>query len=579
MSSPLHRLIQLLWLDRSSIFLLSCYALGAGLLSLALPLAAQALVNSIVQGLFWQPLLVLTSAVFAGLLLSGVLKSLQLAIAEGVQQKLFARLGLRLTELVPRFQTQAFRARRGPEELNKFFEIVNIQKSWHKLLIDVPTGLVELALSFAFLMLYGTQLLSVALLCSLIAAFFIALLGWGGLASSAGESKLKYQLAGWLEQLARSQDCWKLFRSGERALLRSDALIYAYLKHRQHHFGVLLRQLSAYYLFNAVVMAGVLGYGGYLVIERQISVGQLVAAELVVLNLLKSAEKLVRAAEPYFDLLTGLDKLGTLLEIPADAPPDQNLDKEQRPCRLQLRGVGFGYPGHPAAVLRQADLEVPAGARVSLLGPEGAGRSTLAQLCVGLLQPQSGLVEVDEREVSRLERGGLAWLHPDHDLLDASVEENVRMGRDISQADLRWALEMSGLNDHLSWLPQGLRTELYWAGRNLSSSQVTRLQLARVLAGRPRLLVLDHDLAALGPQARRRVLARLFDVSRSWTILNLSYELEALALSQRIYWLQDGEIIELGTPNEAVASEVSPLRRHFPALSAELARRLEASDV
>ncbi|MBS2034577.1 ATP-binding cassette domain-containing protein [bacterium] len=579
MSSPLHRLVQLLWLDRSSIFLLSCYALGAGLLALALPLAAQALVNSIVQGLFWQPLLVLTSAVFAGLLLSGVLKALQLAIAEGVQQKLFARLGLRLTELVPRFQTQAFRARRGPEELNKFFEIVNIQKSWHKLLIDVPTSLVELTLSFAFLLLYGTELLSVALLCSLIAGFLIILLGWGGLTSSKQESKLKYQLAGWLEQLARSQDCWKLFRGGERALQRSDNFIYSYLKYRQHHFSVLLRQLSAYYLFNAVVVAGVLGYGGFLVIERQISVGQLVAAELVVLNLLKSAEKLVRAAEPYFDLLTGLDKLGALLEIPAEPEPDQVLESESTPCHVQLRGVGFAYPDLPNQVLSQADLELPAGSRISLLAPEGGGRSTLAQLCVGLLQPQSGLVEVDGREVARLQRGQLAWLHPGHDLLDASVEENILMGREFSQSDLRWALEMSGLNDHLSWLPQGLRTELCWAGRNLSSSQVARLQLARVLVGRPRLLILDHDLAALDPEGRKRVFGRLFDRTRSWTLLNLICDPEALALSQRIFWLQDGEIIDLGTPTEAVSAEISPLRRRYPWLCQELTRRLEARDV
>ena len=579
MSSPIQRLIQLVWIDRWSVFLLACYALGTGLLALALPLAAQALVNSIVQGLFWQPLLVLTGAVFVGLVLSGLLKAMQLLIAEAVQQKLFTRLGLRLTELVPRFDAQAFRASKGPEELNKFFEVVNVQKSWNKLLLDVPTSLVELSVSFAFLTLYGTELLSMALILSGLAVAFILVLGWGGLTSSNSESKQKYYLAGWLEQLARSQDCWKIFGTAHKALLKSDNLICSYLKYRQSHFQVLLRQIFAYYLFNAAVVAGVLGYGGYLVIERQISVGQLVAAEIVILNLLKSAEKLVRSGESFFDLLTGLEKLGALLEIPRSHKPDQKLDDRGTPCKLDFREVTYQYPGSALPVLNLAAFSVAAGERVSILGLEGCGRTTLAQLGVGLLSPQLGLVEIDNCEAARLEPGHLAWLHATHDLLDASVEENIRMGREVSQADLRWALDMSGLNDHLSWLPQGLRTELYWGGRNLSSSQVARMQLARVLCGRPRMLFLDHDLAALAPHSRKRVLGRLFDRSRNWTLISLINDPEALVLSQRLLWLQDGEILELGSPREAVSLEVSPLRRHYPELCSDVERRLEERGV
>lgn len=578
MKTPFSRFVELLWLDRWSIFLLSCYALGAGLLGLALPLAAQALVNSIVQGLFWQPLLVLTCAVFAGLLLSGILKSMQLAIAEGVQQKLFARLGLRLSELVPVFDTQAFRKSEGPDELNKFFEVVNIQKSWNKLLLDVPTSLVDLGLGFAFLLLYGTNMLAMALTLSLLAALFIILLGWGGLRSSIYESKVKYRLAGWLEQLARSQDSWKLFNSSQHAVGKSDGLIYGYLKYRQSHFAVLLRQLSAFYFFNAVVVAGVLGYGGYLVIERHISVGQLVAAELVVLNLLKAAEKLARSPESYFDLLTGLDKLGHLVETRQEVPQDRQLDSQGGACGVELRDLAFSYR-EGTQVLKQVDLSVKPGERISIVSLEGCGRSTLAQLCAGLLRPQRGLAEVDGLEATRLVRGQLAWFHPSHELLDASVEENVTMGRDISQADLRWSLDLSGLNDHLSWLPDGLRSELCWAGRNLSSSQVARLQLARALCGRPRLLILDHPLSALDPQARRRMLSRLFDSSRPWTLINLVPDAEALARSQRILWLQDGELLDLGGPQQALGLEVSPLLRHFPTLCREALIRMEDLDV
>ncbi len=579
MTTPMNRFLQLAWMDRAPLFLLSCYATGAGLLALGVPLAAQALVNTIVQGLFLQPLLVLTVAVFLGLMLSGVLKAMQLAIAEGVQQRLFARLGLRLTELLPRFDSQAFRGQKGPEELNKFFEIVNIQKSWNKLLMDVPASCVELLLSFAFLTLYGPTLLTLAVLSCLLGFLVITLLGYGGLRSSMAESKTKYQLAGWLEQVARSQDAWKLANTGRHALKCSDSLIASYLKYRQTHFSVLLRQVSSYYFFNALVVAGLLGYGGWMVIEREISVGQLVAIEIVVLNLLKSAEKLVRAGEAYFDLLTGLDKLGHLLETPLERPANRPLERKDPGCELHLRGVRFAYTENGPEVIKNLELLVPSLVRFSILAREGEGKSTLAQLMAGLLRPQRGQIEMDGVEVSRLERGGSSWLHPSQELLDASVEENIRMGRDLSPADLRWALEMSGLNDHLPWLDSGLETELCWAGRNLSSAQVTRLQLARALAGRPRLLLLDHELSALDPEARRRILGRLFDSSRMWTLVNFTYECEALALSRRIFWLQEGELIDLGTPEQAVALEESPIGRHFPTLARQLRLRLEESYV
>lgn len=577
--SPVQRFLQLVWMDRASLFLLCCYATGAGLLALAVPLAAQALVNTIVQGLFLQPLLVLTVAVFAGLLLSGILKSMQLAIAEGVQQRLFARLGLRLTELLPRFDSQAFRQKKGPEELNKFFEVVNIQKSWNKLLMDVPTSSVELLLSFSFLALYGPNLLTLAVLLSLLALLVITLLGYGGLRTSMAESKVKYQLAGWLEQVARSQDTWKLTNAARHALSRSDSLMGGYLKYRQSHFAVLLRQLATYYFFNAVVVAGLLGYGGWMVIEREISVGQLVAIEIVILNLLKSAEKLVRSGEAYFDLLTGLDKVGYLLETPLERSLDRHSEEKALGCSLNLRGLTFSYDQEKSPVLNDLELLVPSLARITILGREGAGKSTLAQLMAGLLKPHRGQVEVDGVEVSRLHRGDWSWLHPGHELLDASVEENIKMGRELTSGEVHRALELSGLNDHLPWLSKGLETELTWAGKNLSSAQVARLQLARCLAGSPRLLLLDHDFAALEPEARRRIMSRLFDSSRRWTLINFTYDCEALALSHRIYWLQEGELIDLGRPQQAIGLEESPLRRHFPTLSRHLTLRLEENHV
>ena len=565
----------LVWLDRGELILLGCYALASGLLALAVPLAAQALVNTIVQGLFLQPLLVLTAAVFLGLLLSGLLKALQMALAEGVQQRLFAKLGLRLSELLPQFQVGAFVKQRGPEELNKFFEIVNVQKAWNKLLLDVPAGTVEFLLSFAFLALYGPTLLSLSAVALGATFVVLLLLGYGGLRSSIRESYAKYDLAGWLEQMGRSHDSLKLLGGPSHFNHRSDQLIHKYLSHRQAHFSVLLRQLGAFYVFNAIAAAGILGYGGWMVIDRQISVGQLVAAEIVVLNLLKACEKLVKSAESFFDLLTGLDKLGHLLEIPVDEPGDSTLPPLSGGCQLRFREVEFRYHDLGDPLLSRLSLTVEANQRVSLIGPEGCGRSTLAQLAVGVLQPDKGQVLVEGLEARRLTQHPLAWWNEREELLDTSVEENIKMGREVSPHDLRWALELSGLHDHLPWLPQGLKTRVSCGGRNLARSQVLRILLARTLLGRPSLLVLDQNLHSLDFEGRLTVVRTLFDRGQRWTLLNLSAEIESLALSDRIYWLQNGQLTELGSPQEAAAQEEGPLAIHSPTLLRKLKRRLE----
>jgi ATP-binding cassette subfamily B protein len=577
-SSPFRQFVRLVQLDGGEVSIIFCYALASGVLALAVPLAAQALVNTIAQGLFLQPLLLLTAAVFLGLLLSGILKTLQMALAEAVQQRLFARLGLRLSEIIPRFQVRAFLSHNGPEQLNKFFEVVNVQKSWNKLMLDVPAAFVEVLLSFLFLAFYGPSLLVLGVGSGVAVLLLMLLLGYGGLRSSIRESYAKYDLAGWLEQMGRCHDSIKLGGSYEHFILRADRLIETYLRHRQAHFSVLLRQLGTFYLLNSVAGASILGLGGWMVMQRQISLGQLVAAEIVVLGLLKSSEKLVKSAEPFFDLLTGLDKLHHLLSIPSDPSGGQTLTPPTRGCLVEFREVSYSHiPGHP--LLERAHLRLEAGQRVSVVGEEGSGRSTLAQLAVGLLEADKGQVEIEGMEIHSLspdQRGRhLAWLTDRAELFDTTVEDNITLGRQVSPHDLRWALELSGLHEHLPWLPQGLKTEIQCGGRNLSKAQFLRILLARTLLSRPSVLVIDQNLYALDFERRIETVRSLFEAGQRWTILNLVAETESLALSHRIYWLHKGQLRDLGSPSDLVAQPEGEFARKFPTLFRRLQRRLE----
>jgi ABC-type bacteriocin/lantibiotic exporter with double-glycine peptidase domain len=566
------RFYQLLKLDGTELFILFCYAFVAGLLALGVPLASQALVNNIAQGLFWQPLLVLTLAVFAGLFLSGTLKTLQFSLAEAVQQRLFARLGLRLTELLPRFEYGEFVNHHGPQELNKFFEIVNVQKSWNKLLVAVPASLVEAILSLAFLGLYGPNVLTLCLLALAGATLVLTLLGYKGVRTSLQASHAKYELAGWLEQIGRGHAEMKLSSLGPYLLAQSDHHVSEYLKHRQAHYRILMRQLFSFYGFQAAVSAGVLGLGGWLVIQREISLGQLVAMELVVLNLLKAGEKLVNSIPNFYSLLTGLEKLHHLLGLPLDPSGGEQLPASTRGLELSFRDVSAGH-NPDELLLANVNLHIEPNERVTVIGAESCGRSTLGLLALGLLPPRKGLVELDGVAVQTLARSAdVGWLSERQELLNTTVEENIRLGRDLSRHDLRWAVETSGLHEHLPRLPNGLNTEVLCGGHNLSSSQRQRILLARTLVARPRLLVIDA-LPGWDFDHRVNTVRHLFDRQQRWTILNLVSDTECLASSDRIVWLHQGKLLELGSPLECLKHE--GFCRSFPHLSGRLRTRLE----
>lgn len=570
--TPTTRFFQLMRLDAWELLILSCYALLSGLLALAVPLASQALVNNLAQGLLWQPLLVLTAAVLLGLLVSGTLKALQFSLAETVQQRLFAQLGLRLTELLPQFDYRAFVRHHGPQELNKFFEIVNLQKSWNKLLLAVPSGLVEAVLSLAFLAFYGTDILTLCLLALIGATLLLIGLGLGGLRSSLRASTAKYELAGWLEQIGRSQAVLQISRISRYLLARSDAHVAEYLRQRQAHYRVLLRQLFAFYSYQAVVSAAVLGLGGWLVIQRQISLGQLVAIELVVLNLLKAGEKLVSSLDSFYAVLTALSKLDHLLGLPVNPVGAEPLPESTRGAELVIQDVWHEHtPGQK--LLSGCELHIQPNERVSVVATEGSGRTTLALLCLGLVSPRRGSVLLDGVRIGSLKQLEVGWIREEQELLNTTVEDNIRLGRSLSPHDMRWAVSLSGLQEHLPRLADGLQTAVECGGENLSSSQRLRVLLARTVAMRPRLLVIDHDLHALDFEHRIETLNALYDRQHRWTLLNLVSDTESLALSDRVVWLHDGKLIDLGAPCEALQSE--SFVRTFPKLSSRLRSRLE----
>lgn len=576
---PLERFWALVKVDARDLSILVSYTLVTGLLSLAVPLAAQAVVNTIAAGIFLQPLIVMTVLLFAGLLFVAILRMFKLRLVETLQQRIFARVVMQLGARIPKIQTEALSKEYMPELVNRFFDVMTIQKAWGKLLLDVPASLLQVAIGLILMAFYSPWLLAFdfgiigfILLCSMV-------LGMGGIRTSIHESIEKYRVAEWLEDLGRCHISFKTQGFPNFILERSDKLVVNYLDARGSHFAVLFRQSFSTYLFQAVASAGILAIGGWLVINRQLTLGQLVAAELVVLNVLSALEKLIRNCDTWYDLLTGLDKVGHLTDLPLERTTGSSeMADTAYGASVILQDVCFGYDSS-TPVLRNVNLTVQAGERASLVGASGAGKTTLAHMLCGLLEPNSGAIEfagMDIRDVSLpAMRRCIGFVGDANEIFEGTIEENVRMGRDyVSHKDVRWALSMSQLTEDIARLPEGMQTQLIASGKNLSRGQVQRLLIARAIAHRPSLLILDEAFTGIDERTKIAIVKQLLDSENPWTLIDISHDAEVVKSSDQVYVLADGQIAEFGSPATLSWRSGSEFSTLFPELATDV-RRIE----
>ncbi len=569
--TPYQRLGRLIQLDRIDYWVIIIYTILIGLLTLAVPLAAQALVNTIAAGVLIQPLIVLTIGVLGALLFAGILRLFKLVILEKLQQRIFARVSLHLSDHLPQVEYDRIVREFSPQLVNRFFDVLTIQKAMSKILFDGPGAALQVIIALVLMSFYSPYLLAFALFLMIFIIFVVWVLGVGGLKSSIQESTRKYEVADWLEELARCHVSFKMNAASNFSLFKADRLIALYVEARRLHFRVLFRQAMGIYLFQAIASAGVLAIGGWLVINRQLTLGQVVASEIVVVGALEGLEKLIRLMENLYDLLTGLYKVGHLTDMPAERTKGWDLPASREGSRVECRKVRFSYDGRHE-ILSDLDLTIQPGEHVSLVGKSGVGKSTLAMMMCGLHEPTHGLVQINGMDIRDVRLSSLrrvvSLVSSTNEIFAGTIEENILMGRkEIAHEDLQWALDLAHLTEEVARMPKGLQTKVVTEGRNLSRGQLQRLLIARAVISRPQLLILDEGFTGVDENDKLSILNELFNPKYKWTILDISHDPEIVARTHKIHVLAKGHIFESGSLSELTAKPDGELRKLFPTLA------------
>lgn len=549
--SPWLRLLSILRPDAGDITVVAVFSAVIGLLMLASPIAVEALVNTVAFGRFLQPVVVLSLILLTFLAFAATLRIVQAYISEIIQRRIFVRVVSDLAYRLPRVRQSAFDEHHGPELMNRFFDVMTVQKTAAVLVLDGIAMVLQTVIGMVVLGFYHNYLIGFDIFLIACLAVIVFVLGRGSVRTAIAESYAKYHVAAWLEQLADAPLAFKTAQGSRFAWDVADRLTTDYVRARSRHFRVLMRQIVFAVGLQAVGGALLLGLGGWLVITGDLSLGQLVAAEMIVAVILNSFTKLGKQLESFYDLLAAVDKIGHLFDLPVERTTGMALGptearseagelRELPPLGVSLRRVSYDFEG-ARAVVHGVSLEVSPGELVALTGPPGSGKSVVLDLLYGLRQPSSGRLEVGGHDLRGVQPAALrrqVALVRDGGVIAGTIAENIQMARpEVGMARVREVLTAVGLWDEVLEMPQALDTRLDPDGRPLTNSQTRRLLLARALAGRPRLLLVDELVDSLPTALANSVLETLRQLAGRCTVVIVTGRDDIAAACPRVEWL------------------------------------------
>jgi len=548
---PLKRLQQLIIAEREDIGALLAYGIGIGLMSLATPVAVQALVNTIAFGALLQPLVVLTLILLVLLSFSNALVALQFYVVEMLQRRLFVRL---FGEAANRLRNAAISARDRqylPELANRFFDVVSLQKTAASLLLETLGYLLQTLIGMVLLAFYHPLLLAFDLF--LIAALYLILfvMGKQGIPTAIEQSKAKYTAAAWLETIAANPLLGKSRLGADFIDRHSERIAEHYLQACVRHFRILSRQNVGALVLHTLANTALLGMGGWMVIERQLSLGQLIAAELVVNAMVYGLTRLGKTLDNFYELVASVDKIGYLIDLPQESEQGVAPTSSEQGYRVEISQLCLPDTAHSDPANR-VDLLLEPGE--NLVISAGAERGSLLDAIFGARAPSGGRICLNGQDLRELNLGQLRdniGLVRHAELVATTVADNLTLGLELPLPELRAALKCVGLLETISTLPDSLNTSLCPHGAPLSEEQALRLTLARAIAGKPRLLLIDKALDRIDAHYLPTILDALLAPDAPWTLLAISHDPLVLARFRRQAVLVDGRLFETPIQGES----------------------------
>jgi ABC-type bacteriocin/lantibiotic exporter with double-glycine peptidase domain len=522
--TPLKRFYNLLELDKKDVYQIFFYAIFAGLVSLSLPLGIQAIINFIQSGRVSASWIVLIILVVFGVALVGILSLMQLRITENLQQKIFVRSSFEFAARLPKIKSEQLYNTYPPELANRFFDTMTIQKGTSKLLIDFSAALLQIVFGILLLSLYHPYFILFGILLFILLYFIFKFSYQSGLETSLKESKFKYKVASWLQEVARHNFSFRKELNYDFALKKNNQIVSDYLHYREKHFDVIKRQFSQLIIFKIIITASLLSIGGFLVLSQEMNIGQFVAAEIIILLVITSVEKIIIGLETFYDVLTSIEKIGQVTDLELEQDTIIKNDSCYANIVLETENIKFKFNDSENEVLNAISLKIEQGEKIVIEGENGSGKTTLIRLLSGLLQPTSGSFYINDDTFRKINlkqyRSQIGSIINSETPFEGTILENITFkDASIPFEDIKWAIDGVQLSSYIKSLPKGLDTKIFPEGKQLSSSNAQKILLARSIIHKPKILFYEDPTDSMDEKVANEIIDFITSDTNKWTII------------------------------------------------------------
>ena len=544
---PLGRLLKLLDRHKKELTSIYFYAILSGIVQLSVPIGVQAIIGFVLGATMVTSIYVLIVLVVIGVLLVGVMQMNQMKIIEKIQQSIFASYAIEFTEVIPRFDLRKTDDLYLPEHVNKFFDVLNVQKGLSKILLEIPIASIQILFGLILLSLYHPVFIVFGLLLLVVLIFILKYTSVKGLETSLKESSYKYSVVAWLQEMARVIKSFKFSQGSHLNLQKTDKNLQGYLTARTAHFKILLFQYQTLVFFKVTITSAMLIIGTFLLINQSLNIGEFIAAEIVILMVIASIEKLISSLDSVYDVITGLEKLATVTDSPQEKDGSVLLNAQENGVEFDMVDFSYNFP-NGQLLFNKVNLSIPKYSLVGISGLEGAGKSTLLKIFSGSVSDYQGNILLNNIPMTNYQLESLRnqigmYLHQ-QDIFKGSIFENISMCRQgISPEIIMETAETLGFEKFLINIHNGLDTLIDASGKKLPNTLVKKLLLLRAFVNKPILLLLDEPWTGLEEQAKNNLIDYLLDKKLKRTILVATNDADFLSKCDIQIELNNGNAI------------------------------------
>ena len=542
--NALLKLHKLIMADRKDVSSVYFFAIVGGLVSLILPLGIQSILNFAMAASLSTSVVVLIVIVIGGVFFNGFVQVRQMQVIERIRQKIFTRYSLEFGHRIPQMNLQEMDNYYLPEVVNRFFDVVALAKSIEKVLVDIPTAIIQILLGLILLSFYHPVFIAFGALVLIVLIVLLRITSTKGFVTSMDASDYKYKTAGWLQEVARCAKTFKYGKGSDLHVRNTDELIGGYLGSRTAHFKILTTQYWSLIGFKILIVATMLIAGTWLLLNQQINVGQFIASDIVILLIINSIEKLIGTMDNVYDSLTSIEKLSKIVDSQTEETGNLPFVGGQN-CNISFNKVGFVYPNGNVG-LRDVSFEINDDKLVCIKGNSGSGRTTITRLLTGTYPDFTGSILINNIPISNYKLAELRQhtgvMFIGQDIFRGTILENLTMGnKNITMEEITYLADKIGFTAFIIANKNGYDTRLDPTGNKLSNYVIQNIKLMRALLGKPCLLLLEEPFQHLNDE-RQKMLMDYFKQESKATIVVISNNKIVQQQADLLITLEDGTI-------------------------------------